>query len=112
MAPWYCVGEEQKRDKVGQVLREHNSGKYKSSMKQKRLRWRKEKEEKQAVRDDDTVLNNMLKDHYEAVESKWQTLGKKCPDNQVLDLFTQHNISLLESLKSNAEIQRQINRLV
>ena len=109
---WYCVGEELKREKVGQVLRELNSHKYKSSMKAKRRRWKQEKVAKQAVRNDDSVLNNMLQDHKETVTRKWQLLGRRGRDDQVLELFTTSNISLLRALKSNKQIQEHISKLV
>jgi hypothetical protein len=110
---WYEVGEDIAREKSGQALREMNHSKYKSSMKAKRRRWKQEKQQQQTYRDDDTTnLRDMLRNHYETVEMKWRTFDNKGSDAQMLNLFTQQNNSLLQSLKADDKIQEQISRLV
>jgi hypothetical protein len=129
---WYEVGDEIAREKVGQALRDKNHTHYKSSMKAKRRRWKKEKQEQSSEQqqekyhqsppgeEGDEALNTMLRNHHEAiqlslhnVEQKWIEYGRSnANDDQLLDLFTQHNIFLLKTLKADAQTPEHIDMLL
>jgi hypothetical protein len=112
---WFEVGDHLAREKVGQSFRDLLHVQYKSSTKAKRKRRTEEVNEFEVDMEQIASSNLSVRQHSKKLQMSLEqavVVGvKKVSDMQVLRLFTNTNIELLQALKCDSRFQQELKRL-
>ena len=102
---WYAVGYNQAREKVSQSLRNELRGKYRSSLESKKHR------RKKICNQIDAAVHNMMKKRgnylstrIQKLETEMKIRGEYVSEGEIVMMFTQANIDILEALKQETRI--------
>ena len=106
---WYDIGDSLAREKVGQGFRDLLHDQYKSSTRAKR---RKIKQQRLEENLDETVSSNdHIRETVQSVERKVDEIGDHAVDAHLLQMFTQANLSILQTIKTDDSLQQKVQQM-